>query len=200
MIEVMLGASTTLDPLHLDRPLTTIELSILKTIMVDACLDLDKSFKPLINLRSNLVRVENSARFVSIAEPESEVLVSTFLVKVDDLSGEIDLVIPAITLDPLRDKLRELLMVDVTTRDTWKNTLENEIRNTVVEIVAQSGLISLSVERILNLNEGDIIPLDYDPNSPLRILVENQLKFSARPGTSNGKKAISITGIHQKGM
>ncbi|SHO50730.1 flagellar motor switch protein FliM [Desulfopila aestuarii] len=200
MIEVMLGASTELDPLQLDRPLTTIELSILKTAMRDACVDIDKSFKSLIDLHSTLVKIENTTRLVSITEPESEVLVGTFHLKVDDLSGEIDLVFPAMTLDPLRDKLRELLMVDVTTRDTWKESLENAIKYTTVDIVAQSGSVTLTIDKILRLNEGDIIQLDYDPNSPLKILIEDQLKFNAIPGTINGRKAISITGVAQEGM
>lgn len=200
MIEVMLGASTQLDPLQLDRPLTTIELSILKTAMRDACLDIDKAFRPLTNLSTNLVKIENNTRLVSITSPESEVLVGSFHVKVDDLSGEIDLVFPSITLDPLRDKLRELLMVDVTTRDTWRKELENALQRSTVNIVAQSGAITLTIEKILNLQMGDIIQLDYDPNSPLRILVEDQVKFNARPGTSNGRKAISITGVAQEGM
>lgn len=200
MIEVMLGASAQLDPLQLDRPLTTIELSILKTAMHDACLDIDKAFRSLTSLSSNLVKIENNTRLVSITSPESEVLVGTFHVKVDDLAGDIDLVFPAMTLDPLREKLRELLMVDVTTRDTWRQTLEGALQRITVDIVAQSGAITLTIDKILRLQAGDIIPLDYDPNSPLKILVENQLKFTARPGTSNGRKAISISGIAPEGM
>lgn len=197
MIEVMLGASTELDPLQLDRPLTTIELSILKTVLRDACIDIDKAFAALINLRSNLLKIENNTRLVSITEPESEVLVGTFQLKVDDLSGEIDLVIPAMTLDPLREKLRDLLMVDVTTRDSWKQSLQDAVKQTTVDLIAQSGAVTISIRDILRLKQGDIIELDYDPNSPLKILVEDQVKFTAIPGTSNGRKAISITGVAQ---
>jgi flagellar motor switch protein FliM len=199
MIEIMLGASSSLDPLQLNRPLTTIELSILKTAIGDACLDIDKAFATLVNLRSNLVKIENNTRLVSITEPESEVLVGTFLLKVDDLSGEIDLVIPAMTLDPLREKLRDLLMVDVTTRDSWRQSLEDAVKQTTVDLIAQSGALTISIRDILRLKQGDIIELDYDPNSPLKILVEDQQKFKAIPGTSNGRKAISITGVAQQG-
>ncbi len=200
MIEVMLGASTELDPLQLDRSLTTIELSILKTAMRDACLDIEKAFRQITTLSANLIKIENNTRLVSITSPESEVLVGTFHVKVDDLSGEIDIVFPAVTLDPLRKKLCDLLMVDVSTRDTWRTELEYALQKTSVDIVAQSGAITMTIENILRMQTGDIIQIDYDPNSPLRILVEDQLKFNARPGTSNGRKAISITGINHEGM
>jgi flagellar motor switch protein FliM len=42
---------------------------------------------------------------------------------------------------------------------------------------------------------GDILDLDYDPSAPLKVLVEEKVKFFAIPGTHNGKKAISLTGV-----
>ena len=45
--------------------------------------------------------------------------------------------------------------------------------------------------------KGDILTLDYDPNLPLKVLVEDKPKFFAIPGTHNGKKAISLTGVYQ---
>jgi flagellar motor switch protein FliM len=197
MIEIMLGASADIDPLQLDRELTTIELTILKTAMVEACANLNKAFKPLIDLQSSLLKVEKNVRLVSIVEPESEVLVATFTLKMDELAGEVDLLFPVAALDPLRDKLRDLLSVNITTQDSWKDLLRDEVMKTAATIVAQSGVVTLSIDAILRLKNGDIIPLDYDPNSPLKILVEDQLKFFARPGTTNGKKAISITGVYR---
>jgi flagellar motor switch protein FliM len=62
-------------------------------------------------------------------------------------------------------------------------------------IIAQSGTISLPLRRIVTFKKGDIIPLDYDPNAPLKVLIEDNLKFFARPGIHAGKKAISLTGV-----
>ncbi|MFV0438993.1 MAG: flagellar motor switch protein FliM [Desulfopila sp.] len=199
MIEVMLGASSKLDPLHLDRPLTTIELSILKTVMGDACIDIDKAFKPVTDLKSNLLKMENNTRLVSITDSESEVLVGTFHLKVDDLSGEIDIVFPAASLSPLHEKMAGLLMVDISTRDSWKESLKDALQQTAVDLIAQSGTVTLTIEKVLQMREGDIIQLGYDPNAPLKILVEDRVKFTAIAGTSNGRKAISITGVVPEG-
>lgn len=196
LIEIMLGASSSISPLQLDRELTTIELTILKSIISEACDNLNKAFKPITELKPALMKVEKNIRLVSIAEPESEVIVASFNLKVDDLSGEIDLLFPAIALEPMRDKLRDLLNVNITTQDTWKESLERELRQCEATVIAQSGIISLSVDSILRMQAGDIIPLNYDPNSPLRLLIEDQIKFFARPGTSNGKKAVCITSMY----
>jgi flagellar motor switch protein FliM len=45
-------------------------------------------------MHSALIKLENNARLVSIVEPEAEVIVGTFMVKVGDHSGEIHLTLP----------------------------------------------------------------------------------------------------------
>ncbi len=70
-----------------------------------------------------------------------------------------------------------------------------EILELPTTITAQSGTLSLSVSQLLDLKNGDLLEIDYDPNSPLKVLVEDQPTFFAVPGTHNGKKAISLTGM-----
>ena len=55
----------------------------------------------------------------------------------------------------------------------------------------------MTIRSILNLRPGDIIELDYNPDQPLTILVEDQPKFLAIPGERNGKKAFHVTGRHR---
>lgn len=196
MLEIMLGASTELGSLHLDRRLTTIELNILKTLLSDACHDIDKSFAQLLEMRTSLIKLENNARLVSIVEPEAEVIVGTFLVKVGEQSGQIHLVFPFATLEPLREALKQLLNIATTTQSTWQSVLEDEIQEVETTITALSGTLTLSINQILQLHEGDLLDLDYNPNAPLKVLVEDKVKFFAIPGTHNGKKAISLTGVN----
>lgn len=195
MLEIMLGASTELGSLHLNRRLTTIELNILKTLLSDACTDLDKSFAQLLEMHASLIKLENNARLVSIVEPDAEVIVGTFLVKVGEQSGQIHLVFPFATLEPLREALKQLLNISTTSQSTWQEVLEDEIQEVAANVTALSGHITLSINQILQLAEGDVLSLDYDPKAPLKVLVEDKLKFYAIPGTHNGKKAISLTGV-----
>jgi flagellar motor switch protein FliM len=197
MLEIMLGASSELESLHLDRRLTTIELNILKTILSDACNDLNKAFSQLLEMHTALIKLENNARLVSIVEPDAEVIVGTFMVKVGEQAGEIHLIFPFATLEPLRESLKELLNIPSITKSTWQHVLEEEIQEVPATIIAQSGIITLSINQILHIQAGDILDLDYNPNAPLKVLVEDKLKFLAIPGTHNGKKAINLTSVHQ---
>jgi len=193
LIEMMLGASSELEPIALNRRLTTIELNVLKTILADACTDINKSFSQLVDLRTSVIKLENNPRLVSLVEPEAEVIVGTFNVKAGDLSGEINLVFPFATLEPLRELLRQLLNIQTIT-STWQDILEDVVTDLPATIVAQSGTINLSINDILAMKVGDVLDINYNPNSPLTILVEDQPKFTAIPGSHNGKKAISLIG------
>jgi flagellar motor switch protein FliM len=195
LIEIMLGASTDMESPLPDRHLTTIELNILKTVLNEACTALNKAFSQLLELNTSLIKLENTARLVSIVEPEAEVIVGTLLVKIGEYSGEINLVFPYATLEPLRDLLKELLNISTTTRGTWQDVLEDQIQDIPSIVTAQSGTMTLSVNEILQMEVGDILDLNYDPNAPLKVLVDEKVKFFAIPGTHNGQKAISLTGV-----
>jgi flagellar motor switch protein FliM len=199
MIEIMLGASAELDHLQLDRKLTKIELSIIQSILHKGCDDLDRAFAPLIELKSTVLKVESNSRLVSITDSDAEILIGAFKVSVGEVSGEIKLVIPLSTIEPLRDSLKDLLNVNKSKQGLWSNILKENVAEIYTDLIAQSGEITLSVNDILALEEGDILQLDYNPNAPLHVLIGNHKKFSAIPGTHNGKKAINITGVHNQG-
>lgn len=194
MLEIMLGASSDIDALELDRQLTTIELNILKTPMADACIDIDKAFSQLLETQTQLIKLENNPRLVSIVEPEGEVIVATLLVKAGKYSGEIHLVFPFATLEPLRELLKEILSLSSQNKSSWYEIIEEQLQDIPVTLIAQSGTIDLRVQDVLGLKVGDILNLDYDPNSPVQIMVESCPKYYAIPGTNNGKKAISLNG------
>ncbi len=199
LVEIMLGASTEIDHLQLERKLTSIELKIMHSIISKGCDDLNRAFAPLVDLDSSLLKVESNSRLVSITEPDAEILVGSFNVKVGEIEGHMKMVFPLATLDPLREDLKELLNVNKGKYGLWTDILEEEIAQISAELIAQSGIINMSVNEILDLEKGDTLFLDYNPNSPLQILIENKPKFYAIPGTHNGKKAISITDIFEQG-
>ena len=194
-IEIMLGASNDLDLLKLDRTLTKIELNVLKALMKRACDDLDRAFRPITRLDSTLIKVENNPRLVSITNPKSEVIIGRFDVTVGEQHGVMELVFPLATLDPFREEFRDLLSVSSLKHGGWTDILIEELKDMSTTVIAQSGVVDLSVGHVLGLKKGDIISVDYDLNSSLKVLVEEKLKFLAQLGVHRGKKAISLTTI-----
>lgn len=200
MVEILLGASTEIELMQPNRKLTSIELKVVSSIITKGCDDLDRSFSQVIELNSSLLKIESNSRLVSITDPDAEILVGVFKIATGEVSGEMKIVFPVATLDPLVEGLKNLLNVSKSKKGLWTEILEKEVVKIETELIAQSGYVNMSINEVLALKQGDIIYLDYNPNSPLNVLVEDKPKFYAVPGTHNGKKAISITGIHELGV
>lgn len=197
-IETMLGgpAGPAASAKTFERPMTPIEVNVIKSVMQATCLDMQKAFRPLIVLDSSLVRIDVDPRLVNIVTPETEMMVVKFSVSADNESmGIITLAIPYPSLEPLRVKLKERVEEITSEGQTlWSDILAEVLPELEMEIIAQSGEVSMTIGKITKLQEGEIIHLDYDPDSPLRILVEGKPKFLALSGVHNNKKAVRITG------
>lgn len=195
LLEIMLGSSRSSESLPLDRNLTTIEMFVLKTIMQDICNELQAAMRPVVELQAQLTKVENNFRLVNIVEPEVEVLVTRFNIQLgNELCGQMRLIIPYLTLEPLREKFKALVTITQAAANTWTEIIARETLEMESQVIARSGLITMTIRRILGLQPGDIIDLQYDPDRPLTVLVEDQPLFLAIPGERNGKKAFHVTG------
>jgi flagellar motor switch protein FliM len=190
----MLGSSQSSESLALDRTLTTIEMAILKGTMASICVDLRKAMQPIIDLQMHLAKVENNFRLVSIVEPDTEVLVTRFAIKLGgEPCGQMRCIIPYLTLEPLREQFKALVNIPQPTSNSWSKFFARESLHMESTVTARSGLINMTIGKILALQPGDIIDLHYNPEQPLTIMIEDHPLFSAIPGERNGKKAFHIT-------
>jgi len=143
-----------------------------------------------------LSKVENNFRLVNIVEPETEVLVTHFNIRLgNELCGQMRLIIPYLTLEPLRERFKALVTI-IQGANSWTDQLAHEALAMDSLAIACSGHINMTIRKILNLQPGDIIDLQYNPDQPLTILIEDQPLFQAIAGERNGKKAFHITGRH----
>jgi len=196
LLEIMLGSSHSSESLALDRNLTTIEISLLKSIMLDICNEFTNAMRPVADIQVLLSKVENNFRLVNIVEPETEVLVTRFNIRLaGELCGQMQLIIPYLTLEPLRERFKALVTI-IQGANSWTNQLAQEAMAMDSLVIACSGHVNMSIRKILNLQPGDIIDLQYNPDQPLTILVEDLPLFQAIAGERNGKKAFHITGYH----
>ncbi len=192
-LEIQLGGATEGKITVPNRPLTAIEINLLRMIMNDSCADLQKAFNPLEKINATLVKIENNPRLVNIVTSDSGVLVIRFKANFESHSGRLELIVPHASLEPLREKLRDrVLSISTLHGETWPEALIAGVNQVYTTVAAQLGEITLKVRDILNFQEGDIIDLGTGPKVSVKLLVEGQPKFQASAGTRNGSKAVRI--------
>lgn len=193
LVESLLGGAAGTQVLP-DRPLSGIELNVVRGAIQDVCQDVVKAFQPLEELDVGLIKIETNPRLVNIVPPEAVVMLARFVVEVESREGEMALVIPLASLEPLREKLREgVALFSSIHAKGWDTFLRKELMEMEVGIRGEIGRVSLTANEILELKVGDVLDLGCLPSSPARMSVEGRPKYLARVGVKDGRNSLSLT-------
>ena len=76
-----------------------------------------------------------------------------------------------------------------------KHDIEFKIENTYVPVRAVLGKTIINVSEFLDLQVGDVIPLETSVDGDLDVLIGDLPKFHAKPGVKKNKVAVKITEV-----
>ncbi len=195
IIDSVLGG-TSRTALTLERLFTTLELRLVEMVLHDAMSDLEKAWSPLYPVKLDLLRMEMNPRLVTIVPPEYQVVTMTLKVQVEETEGTMVFVVPNMTIEPIRDKLKEGMQFDLMAIDPkWSYRLSSGLLDAPMEMSVELGNSHISLKELLDLAVGDTIMLDKPCTSELLVKVEGVPKYEALPGVRHGNKAIQISDI-----
>lgn len=180
------------------RGFTEIEIAIIERIIIQIMNLLREPWENVIPIRPRLEKIETNAQFAQIVSPTEIVALITLSVKVGDVEGMINMCIPYVVLEPVITKLSTRLWFSTLERETppeAKEAIEHRIQVTRVPVKAVLGKTTISVADFLDLQLGDVIPLDTSVNGELELLVGDLLKFYGKPGVRKNKVAVKITEV-----
>lgn len=178
------------------KEFTRIELSIMRKVMDLAIRDLEEAWSPVHRADISFIRTEVNPQFVGVVPPSDVIICTTFEVELENASGTIALVIPYATVEPIKSKLNASFQTELERVDKeWTTKVEEHLRNTEATVLVNLGAATITVGDLVNLNEGDIIPLSQDADGELEILIEGLPKFKCLLGASRGNRAVQISRV-----
>ncbi len=130
---------------------------------------------------------DNPRRLITVSRNE-KVIVITLEVEIEGFKGDVYLAIPMKTIEPIKDLLRTSEIESGSFRDV---ILEN-LMFTEITLEAAFPPAEMSVEELLELKEGDFIPLDSKSVESVIIKVQGVPMFKGVLGESGRKKAVKI--------
>ncbi len=177
------------------KDFTPIELSIVRKVVDLAIDDLESAWMSVEKIDCGFVRTEINPQFVGIVPPTDIVIASTFDVELENANGTITLVIPYSTIEPIKQKLSTGFQVesDQTDKTLWTSVLRAQLLETKLDIKVELGQTSITLEDLMGMKVGDVIPLDQDATGELDVQIENVKKFKGYHGTHHGTVAIQVT-------
>lgn len=202
MIERVLGGAGG-SGISENRPLTEIEMTLLRNILVKFINLLKDPWGNIIEISPKLEGIETNSQFAQIVSPSESIALITFNLRIGETEGMINICIPHYVIEPILPNLSSRLWFSNSVKKAVtpeeKTALERGIASLDVDLKAIIGHTSVSVTEFLNLRIGDVVVLDKPVEEDFDIFVGEELKFQGRPGTMNKKIAIKITKSLEEG-
>jgi flagellar motor switch protein FliM len=183
------------------REFTEIELAIIERIIIQILNLMREPWENVLSIRPRLDKIETNAQFAQIVAQNETVALITLSVRVGDVDGMINICIPHMVVEPIVSKLSTRLWFSNIEKEAtleMKDTIEVKVRNTMMPVKALLGRTNITVNDFIELQPGDVLPLDTGVNDEMEVHVGDQLKFYAAPGVKKNKVAIKITKVLKK--
>jgi len=183
------------------RSFTEIELAILERIIIQILNLMREPWESIISIKPRLEKIETNAQFAQIIHPNEMVALITLNVVVGEVKGMINICIPHMVVEPIMPKLSTKLWftnIENEKIEHNKQDIEFKIEHTYVPVRALLGRTVINVSEFLDLQAGDVIPLETSVNGDLEVLVGDLPKFHAKPGVKKNKVAVKITEVMRR--
>lgn len=193
LLDLFLGGTGKL-PFRIEgREFTAVEMRLIGKITQMVFTDLEKSWGLLQPIKIESIRSEMNPQFVTIVPPTDLVISITFGIEIEQFNGIMQLCIPYANIEPLKAKLYSGFQSEHLDVDRhWVERLLERVKEAEVEVKVELGKSVITVEKLLQLKPGDVIPLGKDTSDPLVCRVEEVPKFLGKPGLYGANKAFLI--------
>ena len=194
MIMRLLGGP--INKVSAERKFTDIELGIGKMITDQVIADLKDSAGKLVELRPEFIHLENNPNYLGIVAQNDPVVVLNFDINIDEQSGPLRICIPMTAFEPVWDKF------DPQENSEYRSPAEvrrdrlmvyDAVRASKADVVVNLAQVDLSFQSILEMSEGDVIPLNKSVNTPLVLEIQDKPMFLGMPGKLNQNRALKLT-------
>lgn len=173
------------------REYTPVEMGLIRNLVHECLSCLQASWEPVLPIELEIMHSEMNPKFASIVDPIEMVVVSPVYVRFENQEGRIDIVMPYAMLEPIRDVLEEgMRSLQGEGDKRWNRTLRDEAKEIEVTLAAELAQVNVSMEDLLAMEVGDIIPIEMPKLVPVK--VEDITIGHGRVGDFEGKKAVQM--------
>ncbi len=195
IIDVLLGGRRGQTAIRIEgRPYTTIETNLVKRMIEVVLADAELAFKPLSPVKFNIDRLETNPRFAAISRPANAAILVRLRIDMEDRGGNVELLLPYATIEPIRDVLLQMFMGEKFGRDPiWEGHLATEIGQAEVAVDAVLYEAKLPLKQMMTLEIGDTLPLEIRPDALVSVRCGDVTLTEGRIGRVGDRVAVRIS-------
>lgn len=185
-----------------NRPLSDLELQLLRGVFERALPELRYAFEPVVATEPKIMSQESNPQYAQIAAPTDMVIIVAFEVRIEAIAGTATLCIPFSALQPHLEALSATSLYasqSVVNAEETKARLIYHLGETPVAVSAQFRPVEMSAHDVVRLRVGDVLPLSHPLEQPLTLMVDGVPTFEARIGRRNRRLAVQISNAADPG-
>jgi len=194
IIDVLLGGRRGQSTMRVEgRPYTTIETNLVKRMIEVILADAELAFKPLSPVKFSVDRLESNPRFAAITRPANAAILVRLRIDMEDRGGNIELLLPYATIEPIRATLLQMFMGEKFGRDPiWEDHLATEIGQAQIAVDAVLYEARLPLRKMMNLSVGDTLALELKPDALVTVRCGDITLTEGRMGKVGDRVAVRV--------
>ncbi|UGY15931.1 flagellar motor switch protein FliM [Bradyrhizobium septentrionale] len=195
MIDVLLGGRRGQTQLKIEgRPYTTIETNLVKRLVEVVLSDAEQAFRPLSPVTFTIDRLETNPRFAAISRPANAAILVRLRIDMEDRGGNVELLLPYATIEPIRNVLLQMFMGEKFGRDPiWEGHFATEVAQAEISVDAVLYEADIPLKELMKLKVGDTLPLDIRSDALVSVRCGNVTLTEGRMGRVGDRVAIRVT-------
>src|SRR5471030_2790446 len=195
IIDVLLGGRRGQSTVRVEgRPYTTIETNLVKRMIEVVLADAELAFKPLSPVKFNIDRLETNPRFAAISRPANAAILVRLRIDMEDRGGNIELLLPYATIEPIRSVLLQMFMGEKFGRDPiWEGHFATEVAQAEISVDAVLYEADIPLKQLMKLKVGDTLPLEIRADALVAVRCGNVTLTEGRMGRVGDRVAIRVT-------
>src|SRR5215467_3694234 len=194
MIDVLLGGRRGQTSLRIEgRPYTTIETNLVKRLVEVVMADAEQAFRPLSPVTFTIDRLETNPRFAAISRPANAAILVRLRIDMEDRGGNVELLLPYATIEPIRDVLLQMFMGEKFGRDPiWEGHLATEVAQAEISVDAVLYEAHIPLKQLMKLKVGDTLPLEVRADALVSIRCGDVTLTEGRMGRVGDRISVRV--------
>ncbi len=179
------------------RPLTELELGLIRGIVERALPELRYALEPVVVTEPRIVSQESNPQYAQVAAPTDMVIVVTYEVRIEAVAGHATLCIPFSSLQPYLEALSATSLYGAQNTSNLAESrarLHAHVTETPVTVSAQFRQLEMTAADLVSLRVGDVVPLNHPLEEPLLMTVGDTPTHLARIGRRHRRLALVVEG------
>jgi flagellar motor switch protein FliM len=192
-VEMMMGGTG--EDEQPERAMSDLELMLMKEIIESALPELRYALEPVVATEPKIVSQESNPQYAQIAAPTDIVIIVSYEIKIESVSGVASLCIPFSSLQPHLDALSASSLygnLSSVNRNEVLAKVRGHLAETAVSVSAQFRPVEVLAKHIVGLNIGDVLSLSHPVEEPLMLIVDRTATHYAHIGRRNRRLAVQV--------